>query len=242
MGLFGRFCGKWEGVVADAAESVLGYQSVLPSAWEGRSHDHLARELHDGVAGELSTMLLDLERFRSAQVGRNSVLVEISLLQDQVRGVLANVRKLLYAERELPGVEPDFIGSLRRGIARRYTERTSLRVRVLASPAWPSEIPADTALNLRRIIQEALNNVARHSGAGTVSISFSMMTGIDWAVLRVSDDGRGSTSQVDGWQAGFGLMGISERALLLGARIEISNRRRGGSILTVAIPRRRLAI
>jgi signal transduction histidine kinase len=187
-------------------------------------------------------MLLDLERFRSAQVGRNSVLVEISHLQDQVRGVLVNVRKLLYAERELPGVEPDFIGSLRRGIARRYTERTSLRVRVLASRAWPSEIPADTALNLRRIIQEALNNVARHSGAGTVSISFSMMNGIDWAVMRVSDDGHGSTSQVDGWQAGFGLMGISERALLLGARIEINNRRRGGSTLTVAIPRRRLAI
>jgi two-component system sensor histidine kinase UhpB len=228
--------------VADAAESLLGLQSVMPSPWEGRSRDHLARELHDGVAGELSTMLLDLERFRSNQVGRQSVLAEISHLQEQVRGVLANVRKLLYSERELPGIEPDFVGSLRRGIARRYTERTSVRVRVLASPDWPSEIPADAALNLRRIIQEALNNVARHSGASTVAISFSMLTGVDWAVLRISDDGRGSDGPADGWQAGFGLIGISERALLLGARIEFGNRRRGGSTLTVAIPRRRLAI
>ena len=61
-------------------------------------------------------------------------------------------------------------------------------------------------------------------------------------LLTVSDDGRGYPRQADGWQPGFGMVGIQERALLLGARIDVSERRRGGGTLTVTIPRRRLSL
>jgi len=187
-------------------------------------------------------MLLDLERFRTAQVGRKGVLAEIVQLQEHLRFVLSNVRKLLYAERELPGAEPDFIGALRRGLARRFSERTGLRVHVSVARDWPHEIPADTALNLRRIVQEALNNVERHSGARSVLVRFSLMQGGDWGHVSVSDDGRGYGVQPAGWQPSFGLVGIEERAVLLGGRMNVANRHRGGSTLTVTVPRRRLIL
>ncbi len=231
--------------MAQAVEhETLFSSSVLaqPSFDGGTPTAHLARELHDGVAGELSTMLLDLERFRAAQVGRKSVLAEIALLEEQLRFVLANVRKVLYGQRGLPGIELDFVDSLRRGFVRRFAERTDLRVHLSVSRTWPRALPAETALNLRRIVQEALNNVDRHSGAMSVLIRFDLPPGEDWAVLTVADDGRGYPNLTEGLHAGFGLVGIQERAVLLGAWTKVSNRRRGGSMLAVTMPRQVLGL
>jgi two-component system sensor histidine kinase DegS len=225
--------------MADAAETVLGFQPSLQPAWSQEdSVAHIARELHDGVSGELSTMLLDLERFRAGQVGRKSVLAEIAQLQEQVRFVLANIRRLLYDQRGMPTMEPDFVGSIRRGFARRFTERTGVRVHVSVGRGWPALVPSDAALTLRRILQEALNNIDRHSGARSVLIRFDVRPGDEYAVVTVSDDGQGYRDLGEGLQPGFGLVGIEERAVLLGGRVTVSNRRRGGSGLKLLLPRR----
>lgn len=199
---------------------------------------HVARELHDGVAGELSTMLLELERFRVGQTGRAGVLAEIAQLQDQVRFVLSNVRRLLYDQRGLPGFIPDFVGSLARGYLRRFTERTGIHVHMSVGRTWPRLLPAETALHLRWIIQEALNNVDRHSGAKAVLIRLEVPTSGDSASVTITDDGRGHSDL--GEASGFGLIGIRERAVLLDARVSVRNRRRGGSVLAVTLPARSL--
>jgi two-component system, NarL family, sensor histidine kinase UhpB len=207
--------------------------------WEGHAA-HIARELHDGVAGELSTMLLDLERFRAEQTGRRGVLAEIEQMQEQVRFVLTNVRRLLYDQRGLPGIEPDFAGSLSRGLVRRFADRTGIRVHLSVGRAWPSVLPADTALHLRWIVQEALNNVDRHSGASAVLIRLDIPAGGTAGRVTISDDGHGNPEL--GVNVGFGLLGIQERALLLGAKVTVRNRRRGGSALAVTLPRRSLGL
>lgn len=209
--------------------------------WDGLAA-HIARELHDGVAGELSTMLLDLERFRVGQEGRQGVLAEIGQLQDQVRFVLSNVRRLLYDQRGLPGVEPDFAGSLGRGFVRRFAERTGIHVHLSVGRSWPRVLPAETALNLRWIVQEALNNVDRHSGARAVLIRFEVPTGGAFGKVTITDDGRGHSNLNDGGHAGFGITGIHERAVLLGAVVTVRNRRRGGSVLAVTVPSRSLGL
>ena len=216
----------------------LSRPAVVPEPTLGESAvaAHIARELHDGVAGELSTMLLDLERFRVGQAGRAGVLSEISQLQEQVRFVLSNVRRLLYDQRGLPGVVPDFAGSLARGYVRRFAERTGIHVHMSVGRTWPRVVPAETALHLRWIIQEALNNIDRHSGAKAVLIRFEVPSGGITARITITDDGRGHSDLDDGGYAGFGLMGIQERAVLLNAHVEVRNRRRGGSVLSVALP------
>lgn len=224
---------------ADVANSALGFRPVaLPDQAIRDSSLSLARELHDGVAGELATMLLELERFRAEQVGRQGVLVEIARMQDQLRYVLANVRQLVYVQRDLSASETHFIESLRTGLISRFAERTGIRTHLRVGRAWPRALPAETALNLRRIVQEALNNVDRHSGARSVLIRLDVPAGSDWATLKVMDDGRGT----DGAPPGFGLVGIAERALLIGAQASFGNRRRGGSVLTVKVPRRTLML
>jgi two-component system sensor histidine kinase DegS len=212
-----------------------------PSLGESAVAAHVARELHDGVAGELSTMLLELERFRTGQAGRAGVLSEISQLQDQVRFVLSNVRRLLYDQRGLPGVVPDFAGSLARGYVRRFSERTGIHVHLSVGRAWPQLLPAETALHLRWIVQEALNNVDRHSGAKAVLIRFEVLAGGDTAKVTITDDGRGHVEPAEAGYVGFGLIGIHERAVLLNAQVAVRNRRRGGNVLSVTLPGRSLS-
>jgi signal transduction histidine kinase len=232
----------WEGVMAQAiVEDTLLRPALTAKPWEGHAA-HVARELHDGVAGELSTMLLDLERFRAGQAGRQSVLAEIAQMQDQVRFVLSNVRRLLYDQRGLPGVEPDFAGSLGRGFVRRFAERTGIHVHISAGRGWPSLLPADTALHLRWIVQEALNNVDRHSGAKAVLIRFDVPAGGESGKVTITDDGRGHSDLGSGFNVGFGLVGVQERALLLGAGVTVRNRRRRGSVLAITLPRRSLGL
>jgi len=223
-------------LTAPSFQPVASSQLVASSTWDsGTATAHLTRELHDGVAGELSTMLLDLERFRMAQVGRQSVLTEISQMQDRLRFVLSNVRQVLYERRGVPQVERDLAGSIRRGLVRRFAARTGVRVRLSVARSWPNELPSDTALHLHRILQEALNNVDRHSGATCVSIRFDVLADRRSGLISVADNGRGFATDFGG-QAGFGLAGILERAVLLGGSATVSKRRRGGSVLTVLVP------
>jgi len=176
--------------------------------------------------------------FRLGQTGRAGVLVEIAQLQDQVRFVLSNVRRLLYDQRGLPGLIPDFAGSLTRGYMRRFTERTGIHVHLSVGRTWPNLLPAETALHLRWIVQEALNNVDRHSGAKAVLVRLEVAPGGASASVIITDDGRGHADLMEG--AGFGLIGIRERAVLLDANVTVRNRRRGGSVLAVTLPARSL--
>ena len=196
----------------------------------------LVRELHDGVAQDLATMLLDLEHFRHAQTGRLSVQTQITQLQDQLRLTLTNIRQLIYDRRSLPGVELDFAGTIRRGLAKRFSKRTGIEVKVSVSRAWPRVIGAQAALNLRRIIEEAMTNVARHSGATKAVIRFAVEVEKQVAIVVVKDNGRGFPELDDQWRAGLGLLGIEERAVLLGASAAVANLKAGGSMLTVALP------
>jgi signal transduction histidine kinase len=133
-------------------------------------------------------------------------------------------------------VVPDFAGSLARGYVRRFSERTGIHVHMSVGRSWPRILPAETALHLRWIVQEALNNIDRHSGAKAVLIRFEMPPGGVTAKITITDDGRGHSDLADGGYAGFGLIGIQERAVLLNAHVEVRNRRRGGSVLSVALP------
>jgi len=87
-----------------------------------------------------------------------------------------------------------------------------------------------------RIVQEALTNVARHSGALSCTVSLRRLDGE--VELVVEDSGRGMVSSVDGADArrGLGLMGMRERAQTLSGHFTIANRPEGGTRIVVTLP------
>jgi signal transduction histidine kinase len=99
--------------------------------------------------------------------------------------------------------------------------------------ADPPLAPA-TALALFRILQEALTNVARHSGAKNVRIGLTREG--PSAILTIADDGRGIPPEVLARQTSLGLMGMRERVLAFGGTLELSATPGGGTTVVVRVP------
>ena len=198
----------------------------------------LARELHDRVAQTLTTMLIELENFKVEQSGRQSVLRQLGELQESTRDVLMNLRHVLYDLRGETGIEEGFVEAIR-VLLIRFEDRTHLATRLSISPLWPSRLRSQAALNLYRIIEEALTNVRMHSGAGFVEVALGPGFGGTFAI-EVKDDGRGVESGAGARKPGMGVLGMRERAVILGGRLEVESIAGGGTTVRAILPEEQL--
>lgn len=180
----------------------------------------IARELHDRVAQTLTSMLIDLENFKAEQVGRKGVLRQMDELQGSTREVLNSLRQLLYELRGTPPVEESFSEAVR-VLVERFQKRTSMVVNLTILPGWPARVKSPAALNLYRIIEEALANVRQHSGARKVHVILQPHSEDELSV-SISDDGRGLEADDPG-PLGMGMVGMKERALFLGAKLGVES-------------------
>jgi signal transduction histidine kinase len=195
----------------------------------------LARELHDRVAQTLTTMLIDVENFKAEQVGRQSVLRQMDVLQQTTREVLSNLREVLYDLRAEPDAVGETFEEAVRGLLERHKQRWSMHVDLTVVPGWPSRVKAPAALNLYRIIEESLTNARQHSGATAVGVTLRQSSEDDFTVC-VCDNGRG-IDEAPSTPLGMGMVGMRERALFMGAELTVGSSPGEGTILTVVIPR-----
>lgn len=198
----------------------------------------LARELHDRVAQTLTTMLVDLENFKSDQVGRHSVIRQMDQFQDSTRDVLNSLRQLLYELRGEESVSEGFVDSVG-ALVERFRASTGVDARLSVGQGWPAALRAPASTNLYHIIQEALVNIRNHSGAKVVHIVLEPISDTHLGV-SVSDDGRG-VEPGDSRPLGMGMVGMKERAMFLGGELRIENRRGGGTSVNGLFPRELLA-
>jgi signal transduction histidine kinase/ligand-binding sensor domain-containing protein len=98
-------------------------------------------------------------------------------------------------------------------------------------------IPRDRVIHLYRIVQEAVNNVLKHSGATEVRIALRRSG--DGLTLVIRDDGKGMHGESEGGPGpaeGFGIAGMRERVAILGGTLTVESRPGGGTTLTVTVP------
>lgn len=217
-----------------ASPLVAGKTTRVSSESSDEIRRMLARELHDRVAQTLTTMLIELENFKVEQTGRQSALRQLDELQESTRDVLTNLRRVLYDLRGETGIEEGFADAVRDLLAH-FEERTHVHVSLSVSPSWPLRLRSQPALNLYRIIEEALSNVRMHSGAGLVEVALGPVFATQLAV-SVKDDGRGSDDRAPG----MGVLGMQERAVILGGRLEVESTTGGGTTVRAIIPKEQL--
>ncbi len=169
--------------------------------------ERIARELHDEIGQSLTVVLLGLKRVHDRAPAE--LREDLYAVKETVRGSLDEVRQV--ARRLRPGVLSDLgLHSALSALCTEFTEASGITVVRKLGP-MPDRGP-DTDLVVYRIVQESLTNVARHSGATWAQVSLSGDT------LRVCDNGRGGVAE-----AGAGIRGMRERALLIGARLTIDS-------------------
>jgi len=215
----------------------FGHAATDPAAGAMHVRQELARELHDRVAQTLTAMLVEMENFKALDFGRELVISEVSSYQAATREVLSNLREILYGLRGEEDLGGEFVARAGR-LVERFEERTGIRASLSVSAGWPARLARQAAVNLYRLLEEALTNVRMHSGASVVEVWFGVTEG-DLAVLLVRDDGIGALQAI-GERTGLGMLGMRERALLLGGELRIEPVRPHGTSLTAAIPKERL--
>jgi PAS domain S-box-containing protein len=191
----------------------------------------IARERHDELGQQLTAIRMDL-----GWLSRRIDLTGES--RERVDAMTALVDTTFKVVRRLgtelrPGVLDDLgLGAAIEWQAREFESRSGVAVHVDA----PQDLALDRdrATAIFRIFQEILTNVGRHSGARTVAAR--LWTERGRVRLRVRDDGRGIRPEEAVNLRSFGLLGMRERASLLGGSFRIEAGEAGGTIVTVALP------
>jgi signal transduction histidine kinase len=197
----------------------------------------VARELHDELGQVLTSLKLEfmwlVDQLRHTEPKPGIQLV--NKLQSLIGLIEVSIQSVRQISGELRPAVLDHLG-LREAIqweATKFQARTGIRCRV----AWSLKMePTDRTRQLAmfRVLQEALTNVARHAHAGAVRISVrghgSRMT------LAIRDNGRGITKHQRSSVDSIGLLGMTERARLLGGRLSITGSRGRGTTVTVTVP------
>jgi two-component system sensor kinase len=194
----------------------------------------IARELHDDLGQQLTALKMDISSVEEALGGSASELVR-DHLQGMRRLIDATVASVRRIAADLRPVMLDDLGLIPavEWLANDFTNRYGIDVERDIETGDARFSPAG-ATALFRIVQEALTNVARHADATLVTLS--LRAGDDGFVLRIADNGQGAHR--DGELAGksFGLLGIRERAHMLGGAVDIQTAQGNGFALSVTIP------
>jgi two-component system sensor histidine kinase UhpB len=209
----------------DRIDSARRETDAAALAAEERERARIAQELHDGVGQSLTAILLEIGAL--AETGATPEVVE--QLREGVRSSLEEVRGV--ARQLRPHVLEDL--GLRSALAALTNElfgHGGTRVSRHIMVGLP-QLDQTTELVLFRVAQEALTNVARHARADSVELRLEQRD--DRLELTVSDDGDGMTGHSG---RGSGLRGMRERALLIGATLEIDSEPGRGTTVTLAVP------
>jgi signal transduction histidine kinase len=203
-------------------------------AWERKQ---LAQEIHDGPMQELSSVILLMELYkRIRRDDAERAEGELTRAKEQALDCLQELRHFAYDLRLTDLEKLSLLDELRRYTVE-FQKRTGITVNLVVD-RMKKDIPVGVKKNLYRIAQEALTNVRRHAKASEVEIR---LEGTDEKLeLSVRDNGRGFDLQ-DALERAqsekrFGLLGMQERAYLMGGALETETAAGEGTTLRVILP------
>ena len=196
------------------------------SAAEEGERRRLARELHDEIGQRLGALLLALQGLERAAPARlqpriEDLREEMRVALDDVRTIARRLRPEALDELGLPSA----LAALTTSVA-----RAGVRVRRRIEPDLP-QLSQDEELVVYRVAQEALANVTRHARTQQATLELGRRAGS--VVLVVSDRGAGFDARRE--PAGQGIRSMRERALTIGARLDIDSRPGDGTRVRLAL-------
>jgi signal transduction histidine kinase len=216
---------------AQEAESRMRQLSQQLVATQEEERRKLSRELHDHVGQMLTALRMELGRMERLRMPSNIPLSHaIVESRELVDAMVRTVRDLALGLR--PSMLDDLgLQSALEWHVRDFTRRFGLAVDLrIGSPL--DGLPDQYRTCIYRVVQEALTNCARHSGAGRVEVTLRQEGTL--LTITIADDGVGM--QPVPRTAGLGLRGIEERVRELDGHMTIGTSPSGGTLLTIALP------
>jgi signal transduction histidine kinase len=192
---------------------------------------HLAGEIHDGISQRLISLWYHLQAAEAFAVDPVVVTHELGAAKDLTSAALDEAR------RAIAGLRPSVLDDLGLGPSLESLAHTVAGPEVEVEIA-PCRLPPHVEVALYRIAQEALQNVMKHAEAERVTMRLWTLNGT--VHLVVEDDGRGfrptEVRRNRNGSPSYGLVGMRERAELVGARLQITSKPGTGTRVQVELP------
>jgi signal transduction histidine kinase len=224
-------------------ESSLRFQEVLKTREELKrlsaellsaqetERRRISRELHDEVGQVLSAIAFGLGSARSALKGdnREEVLRQLQVLLEMIERNIGVVRNIALLLRPTMLDDLGLVPALK-WLAREVSRSSSADVDFVPD-AFLDELPEEHRTCIFRVVQEAVRNAARHSGAQLIRIYLRQ----EASAIRASvqDDGRGFDPAQE---RGLGMIGMQERVVHLGGRLQVDSEPGRGTIVSFELP------
>jgi two-component system sensor histidine kinase UhpB len=230
-------------VIMDMTEKAAEHQELMRSRSElqrlmservvAREDERrrIARELHDELGQSLTAIKMALARMvnlrSEAQISQvTDVMIMVDQTMASVRRIATELRPLMLDDLGLKASIESLVGDAQ--------HRMGIPVDLHMDEAVPLRLNDLASVAVYRIVQEALTNIARHAKAHRANIDLRIQA--DQLRLTIRDDGVGLSSEAIHRVGAHGLLGIRERAQLLGGDMAIGNGMDGGSIISVWLP------
>jgi len=192
----------------------------------------IARDMHDEFGEQLTALALRIAALKEACADRADLAGQIAALETIGRRLDHDVDQLVW---ELRPTALDDLG-LRAALAnyvQDWSQRAGIPAELHTTGLLDDRLSTEVETTLYRIAQEALNNIAKYSHARQVEVILERRA--DCVLLIIEDDGIGFDVAQRGNGAGFGLIGMQERATLIGATLEIESAPEQGTTILVRI-------
>ena len=212
----------------------LRHLSASLQAVREEEKTRIARELHDELGQALTGLKMDLAHMVD-MLGPDQaeVVNRAAAMRTLIEGTVASVRRLATELRPLMLDDLGLVSTIE-WLVNDFSRRMGIAVD-LALPGDDFEVDAERSTALFRVLQESLTNVARHSHATHVRVE---LTGTDNAVrLQVQDNGKGIDPAADEGHQTFGLLGMRERAGMLGGELTVRSSPGAGTTVVMIVPR-----
>jgi signal transduction histidine kinase len=231
---------EWFGTDTDvedlrqAEEERLQLMRRLTAAQE-EERRRLSREMHDQFGQHLTALSLKLATLRHECRAHPALSDQIESLEAIARQLDSDVGSLVWSLRPTALDDRGLSVALSNFVAS-WSKRFGVHAELHSHGMDKDRLAADVEIVLYRALQEALTNVARHAGAGNVAILLERRP--DHVSLIVEDDGRGFDAEraFGASEKGLGLVGMRERAMLVGGTLGIESLPGEGTTVVVRIP------
>jgi len=198
---------------------------------------NIALSLHDDTGQALTMLIISLDQLEARlPVQQKELIKEIQASRQLASNALAELRRIVF------GLRPSILDDLGLVSAIRWHARSNLEAAGITfemhAPETLPDLSSQASITLYRISQEAVNNILRHAAAHSVTIRIYAQS--DSIRLEIKDDGRGFDLQTESDEAlesqHLGLLGLRERAELLGGEIHMDSSPGHGTCLEVCLP------